>query len=73
MNINWDKKQCIEYIENNLENFTELEIELFQTSIKMMKERQEEIFQKFALGNLQRIIEFYHQRKVINNLSKIKI
>jgi len=67
MKINWTKEQCIEYIENNLEKFTELEIELSQRSLKMMEERKEDLFQNFALENLQRIIEFYHQRKFVEN------
>ena len=71
MKINWSKEQCIEYIENNFLVFTELEIELFQRSLKMMEKREEDIVQNFALENLQRIIEFYHQRKFVENISNI--
>lgn len=69
MKINWTKEQCIEYIENNFLEFTEGEIELFNSSIKMFSHK-ERIVQEIALENCQKIIEFLAMRKSFDTLGK---
>jgi len=69
MKINWTKEQCIQYIENNFLLFTEGELELFNSSIKMFSHK-EKIIQEIALENCQKIIEFLSTRKSFDNLVK---
>lgn len=62
MKINWDKEDCIQYIVNNVEKFTQKEINLFEISLKLFETSQNQISNNIALDNMQFIIQSLHER-----------